>query len=419
MRVSRSFVIAAGLFVTAGSAMAQEAKKASRAGEAERVGQFLEQHAKADPAWAGKQCQLCHVVPEAARPRIVSPPKDKALSVRGGEPHYFEYHEEDFQPNEFQRFAVIHFDPSSQSLDGLTVAPVDEAIRRHLKIPTQQGLVVTSVDVHSPTHAAGVSVHDVLLKVDDRPIVDSKTFAQALRSADGKPVVITLVREGETQVIHVSPRVKIVLERIVNDEPNYPKFWIGVSAGPVEPALRSQLRLPEGQGLQVQEVHAGSPAAKAGIEAGHILMSIDGQPLDNALRLRQLVEAAQNRPLDLIYYRAGSKAKYGAKLTPEPYKPEPPAAKTSEKGTKSPGPEQSSRVIYITSDFSLAKDGQWILNSSPQTGLRWTVPPVTPGPAPAPDLTNRLNALDAEMREVRSSLQKIEQALGKLGAAQK
>jgi membrane-associated protease RseP (regulator of RpoE activity) len=55
--------------------------------------------------------------------------------------------------------------------------------------------------------------------------------------------------------------------------------WLGVHTIPVSDVLRSQLDLPDGQGIVVEFVASGGPAATAGILANDILLKLNGQPI--------------------------------------------------------------------------------------------------------------------------------------------
>lgn len=82
-------------------------------------------------------------------------------------------------------------------------------------------------------------------------------------------------------------------------------LWIGAMCVPVDPALRSQLRLDEGVGLLVAEVVPESPAAQAGLQRFDVVTGLDGRPVGHVGRLMEAVDAAGDEPLKLDLYRAG------------------------------------------------------------------------------------------------------------------
>ncbi len=73
-----------------------------------------------------------------------------------------------------------------------------------------------------------------------------------------------------------------------------PVAYLGVLTGPVSPELRSQFSLPEGFGLVVAEVMAGSPAQMAGLKKHDVLLKLDDQRLVNMEQLKALVRSRKN-----------------------------------------------------------------------------------------------------------------------------
>ncbi|MFP6611783.1 MAG: PDZ domain-containing protein [Pirellulales bacterium] len=81
--------------------------------------------------------------------------------------------------------------------------------------------------------------------------------------------------------------------------------WVGAMCVPLEGALRSQLRLPEGQGLLVMDVVADSPAAKAGLQRHDVLLKAADQPLADVPSLSKVVAVGEKFSLQLL--RGGQK----------------------------------------------------------------------------------------------------------------
>jgi serine protease Do len=70
--------------------------------------------------------------------------------------------------------------------------------------------------------------------------------------------------------------------------------WMGVGIQDVTPALREAMGLKETKGVVVSEVAPGSPAEKAGIARGDVLVELDGQPMTDSRSFR--MQIAQNKP---------------------------------------------------------------------------------------------------------------------------
>ena len=77
---------------------------------------------------------------------------------------------------------------------------------------------------------------------------------------------------------------------------------IGVSVETITPALATGLRLAQDWGVVVADVEANEPAAKAGLEAGDIVLSLNGKTMRDARQFE----------LNLYRYRVGHKSEPGA-----------------------------------------------------------------------------------------------------------
>jgi hypothetical protein len=88
-------------------------------------------------------------------------------------------------------------------------------------------------------------------------------------------------------------------------DPMPSKYWLGIQCGPVSPALRSHVKLPDKQGLLVMEVSRESPAAKAGFAQYDILLRAGDKALNEARDLMAAVEAAKETKMKIEFVRGG------------------------------------------------------------------------------------------------------------------
>jgi serine protease Do len=61
---------------------------------------------------------------------------------------------------------------------------------------------------------------------------------------------------------------------------------IGVNTQTITPLMAEALGLPDDAGVVLSDVMAGSPAAKAGLEPGDIVLTLDGKPMENGRQFR-------------------------------------------------------------------------------------------------------------------------------------
>jgi serine protease Do len=65
--------------------------------------------------------------------------------------------------------------------------------------------------------------------------------------------------------------------------------WLGVTIQEVSPELAKQFGLKDTQGALVSDILEGSPAEKAGVRRGDVVIAIEKKPVENAVQLRNLV----------------------------------------------------------------------------------------------------------------------------------
>lgn len=134
-------------------------------------------------------------------------------------------------------------------------------------------------------HVQIVEGRAVVVQGDGEP-AEQKFYAVALgdESTDGRSdKKLRIQRSGN------SPAVIVQRVNPGNDEDRQNQGWLGVSIGAVPASLSAQLGT-EGQGLMVQNVVDNSPADQAGFAPHDVIISINGQPVeDNVQNLVQQV----------------------------------------------------------------------------------------------------------------------------------
>ena len=78
----------------------------------------------------------------------------------------------------------------------------------------------------------------------------------------------------------------------LKDSGHVTRGWLGVQIQPVTSEVADALGLKQTTGALVSEPQAGSPAAKAGVKAGDVIVSLDGTSVKDARELSQKIGAA-------------------------------------------------------------------------------------------------------------------------------
>ena len=107
-----------------------------------------------------------------------------------------------------QQNAYLIFQGNDQG-SGLSLAPVDDAARAHLKLPKGQGLIATVVAPQGPAAHAGVCQNDILLTLGDAPLGKPEDLEEHLKAAGDKPLGLVLLHHGQRKTLQVQPQVKV------------------------------------------------------------------------------------------------------------------------------------------------------------------------------------------------------------------
>jgi len=154
-----------------------------------------------------------------------------------------------------------------------------------------QGALVNQVRQESPADRAGLRRGDVVMRLDGRPIATARGFFERLDSVvEDQEIEVLLVRDGDER------KLAIVAEE--------------VPAPVIEALVRERLGLEleakEGGGFTVRSVRAGSGAARIGLQAGDLLLAVNGRPLQDANALRRSALDLRGRSRALVVVQRGA-----------------------------------------------------------------------------------------------------------------
>jgi serine protease Do len=126
-----------------------------------------------------------------------------------------------------------------------------------------------------------------------------------LVDADGRLVGINVVRlEGGLIVAVDTVAAAADLARLsAGEAPKRRRLGVAVAPPRVARRLRGAVGLPERSGILVRAVEDDSPAAKAGIERGDLLVAAGGQPLERIDTLYELLDAPDTNSIELTVLR--------------------------------------------------------------------------------------------------------------------
>jgi serine protease Do len=156
------------------------------------------------------------------------------------------------------------------------LSTLDEAAKEKLgRGAPSEGAYVAEVTPGRPAAAAGIKQGDVITKLDAESIKTSADVVDYVSSRNiDATVAVTLFRDGGSRQLRVTlaPAPGDAEER--NESPK-----LGLSLQTLTPEIASSLGLPPGaRGVAIADVAGGSPAARAGLVPGDVILDVDRRP---------------------------------------------------------------------------------------------------------------------------------------------
>lgn len=210
----------------------------------------------------------------------------------------------------------------SASFIGVETRDVTKENFAQAGLTSPKGVLVERVADDSPASRAGISKGDVILKFDDESVTSGRKLQRLVSEvAPDQTVNLTVFRGGsEVRLAVVVGRREgpTVGEGNFSFEslpgvplPNIPGFelqiprtgegetrifstrvggrQIGVSVSPITKQLSEYFGVKNGRGLLISDVREGSPASKADLRAGDVIVSVDGTELKENMDLIRVI----------------------------------------------------------------------------------------------------------------------------------
>jgi serine protease Do len=174
---------------------------------------------------------------------------------------------------------------------GVGIQPVTPDIAKSFGRTETNGALVSSVSEGSPAEKAGLKAGDIITEYDGRKVERVSDLPRAVAGTPvGHDVRLGVVRDGTPMTLTAKVAALDAKEPREADRGERAKPTLGLAVQPLTPALAQQLGVKATQGLVVQNVQDGSPAADAGFERGDVIVEVDKKPVKSVADLKESVD---------------------------------------------------------------------------------------------------------------------------------
>ncbi len=175
---------------------------------------------------------------------------------------------------------------------GIDLKPLQD-LESFYNIDINKGVLINNVDRNSPAMKAGVKTQDILLEINDQPINVRfpEEVAPARKVMADLPIdsdVKLLLKRGKETLTLTTKTQK--LEGAVGEEKEF-KTW-GLSVRDVTVRYANENQLDDADGVAVTTLASGYPAAKAELQSGDIVRSVNGKSVTDLDEFAKLYDAS-------------------------------------------------------------------------------------------------------------------------------
>ena len=184
---------------------------------------------------------------------------------------------------------------------GVSVQEVNQAFADSFKLPKPEGALVSQVEPGSAADKAGLKSGDVIVRVDGQPVVASGDLPARIGMAKpGDSVKLEVWRQGKAEQVTAQLGGAKGKTAKTADAGPAQQGKLGLALRPLQPQEKAEAKVDGG--LVVEQ--ASGAAARAGVQPGDVVVSVNGQPVTDIEQVRGLVAKA-DKSVALLIQRDG------------------------------------------------------------------------------------------------------------------
>lgn len=188
---------------------------------------------------------------------------------------------------------------------GVGIQAMTPELREAFAANAAGGVLVTEVQADSPAERAGLLRGDVVLEIAGKAADSPQRFRNGVAQAGvGAKLPIVVQRQGKRVELAAQLAEAPDPRQLSQQRHGQGDTVHGLQVVALTPLLARQQRLPRNlRGLLVTAVEPHSPAGKAGLESGDVILEADRRVLLQPIDLQTLI--GEGRPLTLLMWRDG------------------------------------------------------------------------------------------------------------------
>jgi serine protease Do len=181
----------------------------------------------------------------------------------------------------------------SRSVLGINIQDVNEELAKSFGLEEKGGILISQIIEDSAAEEAGLREGDIIVELNGTKVGKMAAFRNRIASTpSNSKIELKIFRNGKYKNISAITKAMegsaVIQAPAVLDE-------IGISVKDLDRTTARQFGYTEKSGVLVTEVEQDSPAARAGLQPGHLIISVNRKPVKNSDEFMEVLSAAEGR----------------------------------------------------------------------------------------------------------------------------
>jgi serine protease Do len=198
---------------------------------------------------------------------------------------------------------------------GVMIQALSPDLAEQFGVEPGQGVLVADVAADTPAAKAGVKAGDVILEYEGHAVSTPRELQAVVeRSAVGEKHSLVVMRDGKQTTLEAVPHetpadAEQATEGLQSPERQESSRFekLGIEVENLTAELARQLGVDADHGAVITDVLSGSPADRAGLEAGMVVLQANRKPVQDVAGLKTVLESSKGDMLLLVRSEQGSR----------------------------------------------------------------------------------------------------------------
>jgi len=186
---------------------------------------------------------------------------------------------------------------------GLMIQKVTPDLAKSFGLKGNKGALVSEVVKGSPADKAGIKSGDVIVRFNDKEIREFSDLSRyAGLTKPGTTVQLEIIRDGKKMDLTAELGEFEKGEKVAMGK-GEEKSDIGITVQDITPELARSFNVKPSEGVLVVDVQSNSPADKAGMQRGDVILEVNRKKMSNTRDFQKLIRASQGDTLLFLISR--------------------------------------------------------------------------------------------------------------------